>query len=36
MNFYQAVEALWIIHHKTFEENGVTKAQVATLIKEVS
>jgi len=36
MNFYQAVEALWIIHGETFQSAGASKEKVASLIKEVS
>jgi shikimate dehydrogenase len=36
MNFHQAVLALWIIHEDLFALKGVTTADVARLIKEVS
>lgn len=36
MNFYQAAEALWIIHGKIFLNEGVTKGDIASLIQEVS
>jgi len=36
MNFYQAVEALWIIHHETFTSLRVSKEQLAKLIAQAS
>ena len=36
MNFYQAVEALWIIHHETFVSLSVSKEQLAKLIAQAS
>lgn len=34
MNFHQAVEALWIIHHEDFKAIGVTKEEMAKLVAE--
>lgn len=36
MNFHQAVEALWIIHHKDFVRLNVTKEKLAELVAQVS
>ena len=36
MNFYQAVEALWIIHHDDFVRLNVSKERLAELVAEVS
>ncbi|MEI6296555.1 MAG: hypothetical protein WCO84_02795 [bacterium] len=36
MNFYQAVEALWIIHGELFSSKGLLKEDIASLVKEVS
>jgi shikimate dehydrogenase len=34
MNLYQAVEALWIMHHNVFKAIGVTKEEMAKLVAE--
>jgi shikimate dehydrogenase len=36
MNFYQAVEALELIHGKTFREQGISQEKLERLIKEAS
>lgn len=34
MNLYQAVEALWLIHHEDFKAIGVSKEEMAKLVAE--
>jgi len=34
MNFFQAVEALWLIHQNLFKEKGINKEELGRLIKE--